>query len=176
MFVGVGKKLHNNSHQGNYFHYLSIDDVACNYYLSFPATQKTKLRCSQIIEDIKGKLWDTPISGEEPTISRQSWPEYPQHELDSFVDGANVTTLDCCRTEGSFDIDFEQSFRQIQVYCNFCTVFLVRVVDHRLPFGYQFVCTFKDVVKLILQINLTHVMECPNIPIGINACRTVINL
>jgi hypothetical protein len=31
-------------------------------------------------------------------------------------------------------------------------------------------------VKLILQINLTHVMECPNIPIGINACRTVINL
>jgi hypothetical protein len=48
-----------------------------------------------------------------------------------------------------FDNDVKQGFRHIQVYCNFYTLFLSCVVDHRLPFGYQLISTFKNMVEQI---------------------------
>ncbi len=107
------------------------------------------------LEARRSKLWDALVSREKAAISGQSWTKRFEHEPDSLVDGMHVTTLDCCSPKGSFDNDVKQGFRHIQVYCNFYTLFLICVVDHRLPFGYQLISTFKNMVEKIL-----HSAEC----------------
>ncbi len=101
-----------------------------------------------------GKLvWYTPISGNEAGISALSIPSYTGHEIDSVVNGIDITTLDTrCRTEGRPDNDIQQRFWHIQVYCNFCCILfdVCCVVDRFLPLGYQIVSPFNDLVEQTL--------------------------
>jgi hypothetical protein len=74
---------------------------------------KKKKRCFQKLENIKKKLWDTLVSKEEAIISKQSWPAYPQLEPNSVMDGVNVTTINYCKTKGSFKNKIEHIFLKI---------------------------------------------------------------
>jgi hypothetical protein len=74
---------------------------------------KNKIIFFQKLKYIKKKLWDTPVSKKEATISKQSWPAYPQLEPNSVMEDVNVTTFNCCKTKGSFDNNIEHNFLKI---------------------------------------------------------------
>jgi hypothetical protein len=59
---------------------------------------------------MKNKFWDTLVSKEEVTISKQSWLAYLQLEPISVMDGVNVTTFNYCKTKASFDNNVKPNF------------------------------------------------------------------